>query len=195
VLAAGNDVLAQLPRGAARKVEAALAQRGIRFRREARVERIAPGYALAGKGPPEPFDIFVNATGLRPAPILRDLDLPVDAEGAIIVDAHLRSPADPRIHGGGDCVAVNGGALAKVGVHAIREAPVLFANLLAALGEGEPRRFRPQRRYLWILNLGDGTGLAARGRFYWHGRLAFGLKDWIDRRFLQSYRDAAQATP
>ena len=65
---------------------------------------------------------------------------------------------------------------------------MLLHNLLASLDPGEPRRFEPQRRYLWIMNLGDGTGLAARGDLWLHGRAAFRLKDWIDRRFLASYR-------
>jgi NADH dehydrogenase FAD-containing subunit len=190
VLAAGGDILAQLPRGAARKVEAALTRRGIRFRRHARVERIGPGHAMTADGSSEPFDFFVNATGLRPAPLIRDLGLPVDESGAMLVDDRLRSPADPLIHGGGDCVAMKAHTLPRIGVYAIRQAPVLFANLLAALGAAEPERFTPQRNYLWVLNLGDGTGLALRGRLYWHGRLAFRLKDWIDRRFLDGYQRA-----
>lgn len=188
VLAAGDDLLRQLPRGAARKVEAALKRRGIRFRRQARVERLDNQEAVVTEGKPEPFDFFVNATGLRPSPLLKEWDLPVDEHGALTVDDFLRSPADPLIHGGGDCIALRGQALPKIGVYAIRQAPVLCANLLAALEGGRPKRFSPQRRYLWILNLGDGTGLAARGRLYWHGRAAFRIKDWIDRRFLREYR-------
>jgi NADH dehydrogenase FAD-containing subunit len=193
VLAAGDAILAQLPRAAAGKVEAALTRRGIRFRRKARVERIGSGHALLADGAKEPFDIFVNATGLVPAPTLRNLDLPLDDGGAMLVDAHLRSPADPAIHGGGDCVTLDGHVLPRIGVYAIRQAPVLFANLLAALEGRRPRRFVPQRSYLWVLNLGDGTGVAVRGRLYWHGRGAFLLKDWIDRRFLGEYQDAAQS--
>jgi selenide,water dikinase len=40
------------------------------------------------------------------------------------------------------------------------------------------------------MNLGDGSAVAIRGRYWWHGRLAFQLKDWLDRRFLDSYRNA-----
>jgi hypothetical protein len=45
----------------------------------------------------------------------------------------------------------------------------------------------PQRRFLLILNLGDGTGLLPWGPFSWHGRLAFWIKDRIDRAFLRAY--------
>jgi NADH dehydrogenase FAD-containing subunit len=65
---------------------------------------------------------------------------------------------------------------------------VLLHNLGAVL-DGDPlRRYRPQRRALLILNLGDGTGLATWGGFAWRGRAAFWLKDRIDRRWLASVR-------
>ena len=80
------------------------------------------------------------------------------------------------------------GALPRVGVYAIRQAPILFENLLAAAGTGSVRTFTPQKKYLLILNLGGGIGLAVRGRRWWYGRLAFRLKDWIDRRFLREYQ-------
>jgi hypothetical protein len=78
--------------------------------------------------------------------------------------------------------------LAKVGVYAVREVPVLYHNLLAALQGRRLWRFRPPRRFLLILNLGDGTGLLTWGPFSWHSRLAFWLKDRIDRAFLRAYQ-------
>ena len=96
--------------------------------------------------------------------------------------------SDPSVFGGGDCIAIGDRALPRVGVYGVRQAPILAHNLLAAL-EGRPlRRFRPRRRFLLILNLGDGTGLAVRGGWVWHGRLALWLKDWIDRRYVAKYR-------
>ena len=50
---------------------------------------------------------------------------------------------------------------------------------------------RTESRCLWIINLGDGTGLATRGSLWWHGRPAYWLKDWIDRRFLRGYQRRA----
>jgi NADH dehydrogenase FAD-containing subunit len=192
VLARGGEVLRQLPRRASERVVHGLERRGVAFRTKARVERIADGRAVLRGGDAIPFDALVNATGLRPSPAVRSAGLPVDREGALLVNEHLRSIADPAVHGGGDCVAHRGRELPKVGVYAIRQAPVLFRNLLASLDGAAPERFRPQRRYLWIMNLGDGTGLAARGPFWWHGRGAFWLKDRIDRRFLREYQAATE---
>jgi NADH dehydrogenase FAD-containing subunit len=186
---ARDGVLKQFPVAAMQTAVKALEQRGVRFKNGA-VEKVESGEAVTADGARVEFDVFVNATGLKPSPLVRTSGLPVDDEGALIVDQHLRSVADGRVHGGGDCIALRDRKLAKVGVYAVREAPILFENLLASLAGGTLRRFEPQRHYLVILNMGDGTGLATRGKFYWHGRLAFRLKDWIDRRFLAQYQHA-----
>jgi len=192
VLAAG-PVLRQLPDRAARRVVRALEARGVAVRTPARVARLAAAAAVLDDGAAVACDLAVNATGLVPHPLLRTAGLPMTAEGALTVDRHLRSVGDPAVHGAGDCIALAGRPLPRVGVYAIRQAPVLYRNLLAALDGTAPARFTPQARYLWILNLGDGTGLAARGRLWWHGRVAFRLKDRIDRRFLREYRRAAES--
>ncbi len=146
---------------------------------------------MTADGSEVPFDVLVAAIGLVPPRLIRATGLPSDEDGGLLVDESLRSVGDPRIFGGGDCIALRGHTLARVGVHAVRQASILRHNLIAAL-ENRPdwayRRFRPQQEVLQILNLGNGTGLAARGDWFWHGKLALQLKDLIDRRFLATYR-------
>ena len=67
----------------------------------------------------------------------------------------------------------------------MRQAPVIFHNLQAALRNEPLRSYEPQRRYLYILNLGDGTGLAVHGSLVYRGRLALLLKHRIDSRFVR----------
>ncbi len=161
------------------------------MRRHARVARIDPDCAVLEGGDCVAFDFFVNAAGLRPNHRIREVGVPVDEQGAMIVDASLRSVGDPAIHGGGDYVAFLNRPLPRIGVCAIRQAPILCHNLLAGDEDRQAREFSPQSRYLWIMNLGDGTGLATRGSLWWHGRSAYRLKDWIDRRFLRGYQRRA----
>lgn len=183
----GGEPLSQLPPKAAKRVVADLERRGVVFRTGARVRRVEGVEAVTEDGDRLPFDLFLNATGLHPRPLARESGLPADRHGALIVDDALRSPADPTIFGAGDGVALDGHELPKVGVYAIRQAPILCHNLLAA-AEGQPlRRFVPQKDYLWIMNLGDRRGLAVRGGSWWAGRGAWWLKDRIDRRFLKQY--------
>jgi NADH dehydrogenase FAD-containing subunit len=133
-------------------------------------------------------DVTLVAPGLRPPALLAEAGLPCDAAGALIVDRALRCPTHPEIFGAGDCIAFAARALPRVGVYAVRQAPVLLDNLVAALRNEPLRDYEPQRAYLLVLNLGDGTGLAVRGRRWCYGRTAFRLKDWIDRRWLAGFR-------
>ncbi len=142
-------------------------------------------------------ELVILATGLRPPAWLADLGLELGADGGLRVDATLSSVTDTRVFGAGDCIDLAGHELPKLGVYAVREAPVLCHNLLAA-ASGEPlREYRPQKRCLTILNLGHGTGLAVWGPLHWLGPAAMWLKDRLDRRFLERYRvegdDAAAA--
>jgi NADH dehydrogenase FAD-containing subunit len=188
VLARSDALLGQMPRGAAARMARILQWRGVEVVLHAPVVRVESQAVTTADGKQVPYDFLVHAMGLKPPAVLRASGLPTTEDGALVVDAFLRSVADPRVFGGGDCIALQGHELAKVGVYAVRESPVLCHNLLASL-EGRPlRRFRPQRRFLLILNLGDGTGLLTWGPFHWHSRLAFWLKDRIDRAFLREYQ-------
>jgi NADH dehydrogenase FAD-containing subunit len=188
ILARGDRLLGSMPRGAADKMARILERRGVRLALRSPVVGVDSQSATTADGNQVPYDFLVHAMGLTPPALLRATRLPTSADGALLVDPFLRSLADPRVFGGGDCVALQGRELGKVGVYAVREAPVLCHNLLATLEDRPLRRFRPQRRFLLILNLGDGTGLLTWGPFSWHSRLAFWLKDRIDRAFLREYQ-------
>lgn len=194
-LYASGSVLDDLPSTVSRGVALALTRRGISVLAHSRVVTLGDGHVVLADGRVGPADFVVNATGLRPAAVTRSLGLPIDADGAIIVAADLASTGSPRVFAAGDCIAFRGRALPRVGVYAIRQAPVLFHNIIATL-EGRPRaNFKPQKRYLTIANLGDETGLAVRGALRSRGRLAWRLKNAIDARFLAEYRPTRAPSP
>ena len=133
-------------------------------------------------------DLAVNATGLLPNPLAAALGLPIAADGGLLVDDCLRSAADPTIFAVGDGATILGRKLARIGVHAVREAPILLHNLVATLNGRAPEPYRPQRYCLAIIGLGDRTALMTRGRWWLKGPPALWLKHWIDRRFVDRYR-------
>jgi NADH dehydrogenase FAD-containing subunit len=187
LLSRNPRLLNGLPPGAGRAMGRALRRRGVAVRAGEGLDRVEPGVAVAASGERLAFDVLVVATGLRPHSLPGASGLPVDADGALIVDRHLSCPAYPEILGGGDGIAFEGRRLPRVGVHAVRQGPVLFANWRARLEGGPARGYRPQRRVLRILNLGDGNGLATWGPLHYRGRPALWLKDRIDRAFLARY--------
>lgn len=134
------------------------------------------------------FDAAFLAVGIRPAPLFKESGVPVGEGGELLVDSFLRSPAFPEIFGGGDCIALEGARLAKVGVYAVRQNPILFHNLMAALEGGPLQPFVPQKDFLAILNMGYGRGILWRRGWVYEGRLAFLLKDYIDRAFMKKFQ-------
>ncbi len=135
-----------------------------------------------------PYDFAFMAMGIRPSPLFRQSMLPTGKDGGMLVNVHLQSVDHPEIFGGGDCIAFAERELSKVGVYAVRENPLLLQNLMAALEGKTMEVFDPQKEFMLILNLGNGRGLLWRKNFVWEGRLAFLLKDYIDRKFMRKFQ-------
>jgi len=189
VITSGERLLSDHSPAISSSLTRALRGRGVELVVNARIERLEGGVALAGDGRRFDADVFVCAIGLCASSWVRDSGLPVDEQGGLPVDATLRCVEDDRVFGAGDCISFEGGRLPKVGVFGVRQSRVLLNNLLAsAVGSKELDCYRPQKRYLIILNLGRGEGLAIRGRMYWRGRMSLWLKNRLDTRFLDRYR-------
>jgi NADH dehydrogenase FAD-containing subunit len=188
VAEAGPTLLASSPVRARRLLYEHLRSRGVEVLLGCAVRSYDGGVATAEDGRTLEADLIVPATGVVPPGVFRRSRLPTGDDGGLWVDHYLRSPADARLFGGGDAVSFRGRGLPKLGVFAIRQGPVLYRNLQAVLRSEPLQEFRPQRRYLYVLELGDGTGLAIYGPLSYRGRLAAALKHRIDRNFMALYR-------
>lgn len=114
--------------------------------------------------------------------------------GLDLVDGHLAvgpslQTSDPAIFAAGDCAHLSHAPRPKAGVYAVRAAPVLAANLKAALAGGRMRAFHPQRDYLKLISLGDRRALADRSGLRMGGAWLWRWKDRIDRRFMAMFED------
>jgi NADH dehydrogenase FAD-containing subunit len=187
-LIAGKKLLGDFPekvRGLALK---ALTKRGIEIKEGGYVKKILQGTAVFTDSKTLAFDFSFVAMGIKPSPLFRDSALPTGEDGGLRVNSYLQSVAYPEIFGGGDCISLSGNPLAKVGVYAVRQNPVLFHNLLAALEGGEMQTFQPQKDYMLIFNMGNGRGILWKKNWVWEGRLSFLLKDTIDRKFMKKFQ-------
>lgn len=137
----------------------------------------------------EPSRLTVWLAGAAPPALFARSDVRKDSRGYLLVDATLRAVDGTRIFGAGDCIGIAGYPdLPKAGVYAVRESPVLDHNLRADLYGGAPRRYRPQKSYLALMNSADGRALWRWHVLSGHSRLAWLLKDRIDRGFMRRYR-------
>ena len=170
------------------KALAALKRLDIRVLENTSLAAIAERTVVLSNGREMMCDIVFPAVGIRPAPLIRDAGLAVDQSGGLLVNPHLQSVSHPNVFGGGDCIAFQPRPLQRVGVYAVRQNPILYHNLCAALEDQNLESFVPQHDYLLILNMGDGTGILNRGQLIYEGRLAFWLKHFIDTRFMRRFQ-------
>lgn len=184
----GAELLPGFPERLRKLARRSLADRGIAVQDGFYAERIAGDRVELTGGAAVRADVILAATGIRPQRLFRDSGLPVGADGGLLVNRFLQSPAHPEIFGGGDAIWFEPRPLAKVGVYAVRENPVLYGNVLAALSGGPLAPFEPQRRFMLIFNMGDGSGLLTRGGLVLDGRLSWKLKDRIDRSFMKKFQ-------
>ncbi|MGO9372235.1 MAG: NAD(P)/FAD-dependent oxidoreductase [Syntrophobacteraceae bacterium] len=187
-LVAGNRILRGVPARARHLAVASLTSRRIAIFEGIRVHSFANRFATLTDGRSIPFDFAFVAVGIRPPAMFRESGIPVGEDGGMSVNGYLQSTAHPQLFGGGDCISVEGHTLAKVGVHAVRQNPILQHNIEAALDGGEMKRFAPNPNYMLIMNMGDGRGIMWKKSLVLNGGLAFLLKDFIDRRFMKRFQ-------
>jgi NADH dehydrogenase FAD-containing subunit len=171
-----------------RMARASLEKRGIRIKETRRVQKIETGCVTEASGKTHRLDIVFVAVGVKPSPVFTASGIATGPDGGMRVNQFLQSIEYPNIFGGGDCIYFQDKPLDKVGVYAVRQNPILFHNLMAALEGKKLRPFLPGGGYLVIFNLGDGTGIFHKWRIRFNGRLAFLLKDHIDRKFMKKYQ-------
>lgn len=184
---AGRSLLPSHPTKVRQRATDSLISRSIKVLKNSRIKNIETGQLTDTEGTTHDFDIIFVAVGVKPNKIIAGSGLPTGPQGGMLVNRYLQSTKYEGIFGGGDCIDYEETPLDKVGVYAVRQNPVLKHNLMASLS-GEPLRpFEPGGQYLLIFNLGDGTGILSKWSIVLGGRLAFFIKDWIDRRFMQTF--------
>lgn len=188
------DALTATKAKAAVTIRKAMTDLGIDVIEQTSIARIAKDHIILETGQKIPAAFVTGAAGARPYDWIADTGLDLQ-DGYIRVNSYLQS-SDPAIFAAGDCAHLSENPRPKAGVYAVREAPVLFHNLRAALGAGEMRRYKPQKDYLKLISLGGKSALAERFGTSFSGPLMWNWKNHIDQTFMNKFRDLpAMARP
>ena len=172
-----------------RAMQDVLARRGIALHTGHQVTAVESESVVCADGTALPCDAAILVTNAAAPAWLRDTGLALDDSGFIRVGPDLQSPSHAHVFAAGDIAAIDGHALPKSGVYAVREGPVLADNLRRA-GDGRPLKpYRPQPRILALISTGDRYAIASYGPLTVKGRWVWRLKDWIDRRWMRKYQD------
>ena len=168
----------------------ALAENGVALRLGDRVVAVTAHGVRLASGQTLAADTIVWATGAAAPTLFRDSGLRLDAEGFLLVNDRLQSLADPTVFAAGDAASpARHPGTPKAGVYAVRAGPVLARNLLAAAtGKPMAATYRPQSRFLALLNTGDGRAILSYGGLAIRSFWAMWLKNRIDRRFMRRFQ-------
>ena len=155
LLELGPRVGASLPPRAARRLAALLGARGVRIVTGADHARIEEDVVVLHDGTRVPHDTVVVATGLTASPLARTP--PLGGPRGFPVRATLQHRDHDDVYAAGDCADFLSATLPRIGVHGVRQGPVLLAALEArgerrtgpglppaAAGAVDPR---PRRRH------------------------------------------------
>jgi len=175
---------------AERAATRALTANGVTVRLGSRVAAVLPDAVQLGSGSTLPAHVTIWSTGAAAPLLLRESGLALDPRGFLLVDDRLRTVADPAVFAAGDAATLeHRPGTPKAGVYAVREGPVLWQNLVAAVAGGAPPMvYRPQPRFLAILNTGDGRAIVSYGPAATWSGWGMTLKDRIDRRFMRRFQ-------
>jgi NADH dehydrogenase FAD-containing subunit len=185
---AGKRFMSKFPDNVSSKIQKILIQRGIEINTDGYVESVQSGTVKLSSGKTQALDFIFLAMGVVPNPIFKNSGLATGPDGGLLVNEFLQSVDHPEMFGGGDCIYFEKQPLDKVGVYAVRQNPVLYHNLMAAL-ENEPlQSFDPGGDYLLIFNLGGGVGVLRKRWLLLEGKTAFIVKDYIDRKFMKKFQ-------
>jgi selenide,water dikinase len=169
----------------------------IRLHSETTILRLSENHVHIQQGTVEesaiPSSFTLSAAGARPYEWLQSLGSDTNPfqlhEGFICVDTYLRS-TDPKIYAVGDCAHMTATPRPKAGVYAVRQAPILYKNLVAELQEKPEQRqaYQPQKDYLKLMSLGEKKAVADKLGIQFSGKWVWNLKNRIDQKFMSQFK-------
>jgi NADH:ubiquinone reductase (H+-translocating) len=181
LIEARERIMPEVPLALSQFATRELNSRGIELRTDTTLREITErSVALSGEET-VPARTVVWTAGVRPAPVLSRLGLPLDAGGRISVDSTMRVTEHDAVWAIGDCAAVpdparRGQPCPPTAQHAIRQGRRVARNVAATLGSGRVRPFRYRTRGM-VADLGQGKAVAITLGIRWRG-----LPAWLIAR-------------
>ena len=157
--------------------------RGIDIRLGTTLDEVTAGSARISTGETVGTRTVVWTAGVVPHPSSRNLGLPLDERGRIVVDDHLQVTGEDDVWAVGDAAAVPdpanpGRPCPPTSQHAIRQGRTAGRNVAASLGVGHPARFSYKTLGSFV-NLGRYKAVARVGPFTFRGFPAW----WLARTY------------
>jgi NADH dehydrogenase len=163
-----------------------LRARGIDVRLGTRIDAVTAETVSLSTGEVIPARTLVWTAGVVPQPSLRNLAVPLDDGGRVVVDDHLRVAGTDCVWAVGDCAAVPDPLDPSRGCpptaqHAVRQGPAAARNIAASLGVGTAAPYTYESKASFV-NLGHYKAVGQIGPARFHGFPAW----WLARTYHMS---------
>jgi NADH:ubiquinone reductase (H+-translocating) len=136
-----------------------LASEDIEVVNNTKVEEVRPDAVVLSDGRTVGARTTVWAAGVEMGPLVKDLDVPKDGRGRVLVDKFLRIKDRPGHYAVGDCISIEGGPrVPSLAQSAEQEGEVAGHNLAAEILGGEPEPFE-YRQIGQLVDLGTTSAL------------------------------------
>lgn len=169
-----------------------LIEAGVQVELKSRPHKVSNNVLSTPLGERE-YKTILWATGTRGPHFFEQAELLTDSRGFVHTDRYLRVLGRKDIFVAGDSALVEGyEKLERIGVHAVKQGPVLLKNLVARINGREPTHtFKPYPISPIIISTGTRAAWWVAGRFWFRNSMALGLKHHIDRKWIHPWLDPA----
>ena len=185
-----DDILMSHNASVRRRFNRVLRERRINVHTGHKVIRVSSGLISCENGVDFALDEILWVTPAGAAPWLRnETKLQLDDNGFVLVKETLESTSHTGVFASGDIASVAAYPRPKAGVFAVRQGPPLAENLRRALTGRSLKPFRPQRDFLSLISTGGKYAIGSKWVFAVESEWVWKLKNWIDIRWMDKYRD------
>ena len=170
---ARDRVMPEISADLAAFATAELRRRGVEVRTSTTVERISADSVELSDGEVAPCRTVAWTAGVRPAPVIEKLGLPLDGAGRIVVDRFCQVEGHSDVWAIGDAAAVPdparpGQSTPPTCQHALRQGRTVGGNVAAALGAGRPQPFTYKTLGVFV-DMGHQKAVAETLGIKWRG--------------------------
>ena len=170
---ARDRVMPEISADLAEFATAELRRRGVEVRTSTTVERISIDSVELSDGELVPCRTVAWTAGVRPAPVIEKLGLPLDQGGRVVVDRFCQVEGRTDVWAIGDAAAVPdparpGQPTPPTCQHALRQGRTVGGNVAAALGAGQPKPFTYKTLGVFV-DMGHQKAVAETLGIKWRG--------------------------
>lgn len=171
------------------KVHSLMEQKGMRLYLSHNVREMNSTKIITDQGK-IPFQDTLWLAGPRAPELFKLSKLPTDQQGYLQVESTLQVKQYPAIFGAGNCISLSHPPFPpKDSVFAGKEALTLWGNIKGFLTDGTGQHLSVKNNNLSIMSIGHKEALLFYGLKVWKSKWAWKLKDKMDRKWIDSYKN------